>query len=281
MQKKTTHYPPISLAAAIYRDIESIRTQSPLIHNITNWVVMAITANALLSLGASPIMAHAKEELFDLSRKARALVLNMGTLDSAWVEIMRAALIHAKQFKTPVIFDPVGAGATTYRTHVAREFIQQIPPTVIRGNASEIIALASSESMGTKGVDSIHSPEQAVTVARQLVTRNPQRVIVISGPVDICVSADQQWHIYNGTPLMTRVTGMGCTASALIAAFCAVNPNPLAAALHAMAVMGIAGELAEQHAQGPQSFQTLFIDTLHQITEADIAEKLRVEPIQI
>jgi hydroxyethylthiazole kinase len=281
MQKKTTHYPPISLAAAIYRDIEAIRAQSPLIHNITNWVVMASTANALLSLGASPIMAHAKEELLDLSRKARALVLNMGTLDNTWVEIMNIALTHAQQYKTPVVFDPVGAGATGYRTQVAQDIIQQTPITVIRANASEIIALAGTDSVGTRGVDSIHNPEQALTAARKLLAVNPQRVIVISGAVDICISADQQWHIYNGTPLMTRVTGMGCTASALTAAFCAVNPNPLAAALHAMATMGVVGELAEQYAQGPQSFQMLFIDGLDQITEAALAEKLRIRSIEV
>jgi hydroxyethylthiazole kinase len=274
MQKSTP-----TLATEIYSDIQAIRTQAPLIHNITNWVVMSITANALLSLGASPIMAHAKEELFDLSRKARALVLNIGTLDSGLVEVMQAALIHAKQYKMPVVFDPVGAGATTYRTLVAKQLIQEMPPTVIRGNASEILALTSNEPVGTKGVESVHTPQQAVAVAKELVTRHPQRVVVVSGAVDICVSADQQWHIYNGSPMMTRVTGMGCMATAMIAAFCAVNPNPLKGALHAMATMGVVGELAAAHAPGPQSFQTQFIDILYYITEANIAEKLHVESV--
>lgn len=266
---------PTITAATVYADVEAIRKHAPLIHNITNFVVMQQTANALLAIGASPIMAHAEEEIINIINLANSLVINIGTLDATWVRVMEQAIQAAHKKNIPIILDPVGAGATPFRTQTVHKFLQINTPTVIRGNASEILSLASAHHT-TKGVDSRHSPQHALDAAQHIAQQN-QCVVVISGVIDICVSPQQQIHIYNGDTIMAKVTGMGCTATALIGAFCAINPNPLHAAAHAMIVMGITGEIAAQKSSGPGSFFPNFLDTLYHLTEKDIETKMRVE----
>ncbi|CAL7959150.1 Hydroxyethylthiazole kinase [Gammaproteobacteria bacterium] len=262
------------VARAVYEDLLNIRSKAPLVHNITNFVVMQSTANALLALGASPIMAHAEEELSDIINIAQSLVVNIGTLDLAWINAMRKAMQLAVLRKIPIILDPVGAGATRFRTKTVHQLIQQVSPTVIRGNASEIFSLIAVGS--TKGVDSVLSSEQSIDVASKLVAAY-NCVVVISGATDICLAANAKLSIKNGSALMTRVTGMGCIATALIAAFCAINSDAFAAATHAMIVNGIAGEIAATKANGPGSFQPIFYDTLYNLTEKDILEKIDIE----
>jgi hydroxyethylthiazole kinase len=263
----------ISVTCAIYEDILNIRKQAPLVHNITNFVVMQSTADALLALGASPIMAHAEEELSDIINIAQSLVINLGTLDAKWVNSMIKAMQLAFLRKIPIILDPVGSGATKFRTTSAKKLIRLISPTVIRGNASEICSLTGSAY--TKGVDSVLNPEQSVDAAIKLVTKH-NCVVAISGATDICLTIDKKLYIKNGSPLMTKVTGMGCIASSLIGAFCAVNPDPFAAATHAMIINSIAGEIAAARAKGPGSFQPIFYDTLYNITEKTILEKIKI-----
>lgn len=264
-----------NIALSVYQDIQSIRNKAPLIHNITNFVVMQQTANALLALGASPIMAHAEEELSDIMQIANSLVVNIGTLDSLWISAMHQAMRLACLRDIPIILDPVGVGATKFRTQTIRQLLKTAPPSVIRGNASEILALYAQENT-TKGVDSTHSSEQSLQAATHLVKIN-NCVVVVSGAVDICLAKNNQIKIYNGVPLMTKVTGMGCTASALIAAFCAVNPDVFSASIHAMITMGIAGEIAAKKAFGPGSFSAHFCDALYNMTEKDIVKKISVE----
>lgn len=261
--------------SAVYADIQAIRNSAPLIHNITNFVVMQQTANALLAVGASPIMAHAEDEIANIVQLTNALVINIGTLDSIWVNAMAQAMQVAKQRSIPIILDPVGAGATPYRTQTVHNLITIASPTVIRGNASEILALASN-LQATKGVDSTHGSEVAFEAAMQLAKKH-NNVITVSGAVDLCIAPQQQIRIYNGVPLMTKVTGMGCTATALIGAFCAVNSNFLHAAAHAMAVMGIAGEIAAEKAMGPGSLLIQFLDALYNLSVTDIKTRLRLE----
>jgi len=158
-------------AAQIYKSIEAIRKQAPIVHNITNYVAMNNTANALLALGASPVMAHAEEEVEEMVNIAQALVINIGTLSKPWIYSMFKALSHARKKGIPVILDPVGAGATTYRTQTARELINSVPPTIIRGNASEIMALYDDKSK-TKGVDSAASSDAAIDIAQKKNMRN-------------------------------------------------------------------------------------------------------------
>ncbi len=255
---------PTSIAA----DVAAIRKQAPLIHNITNYVAMNNSANALLALGASPIMAHAVEEVRTMVDLASALVINIGTLSTKWVEAMITAGEEAREKGKPIVLDPVGAGATPYRTEAALTLIELCRPAIIRGNASEIMTLAQEvvDSGQTKGVDSLATSSEALDAAVHLAIRT-SAVVIVSGAEDFITDGHHILSVKNGSPLMAKVTGMGCTASALTGAFAAVNANYLLAGAHAMAVMGIAGELAARTAQGPGTLQLYFIDTLYQLTE--------------
>lgn len=259
----------------IWRDIQRIREEAPLVHNITNYVVMNTTANALLALGASPVMAHAIEEVEEMVSHARALVINIGTLSATWVEAMVKAGQEAKQRGIPIVLDPVGSGATQFRTAVAQRLLREISPTIVRGNASEIRSLILT-GHGTKGVDSTHNPEEIRAEAREL-SISRQCVVSVSGPTDLIVARDSLIQVSNGHPMMPRITGLGCTATALTGAFASVNPSPLQAAAHAMVVMGIAGEMAAERAVGPGSFQMHFLDALYLLQESDIELRLRME----
>ncbi|MCR4410160.1 MAG: hydroxyethylthiazole kinase [Candidatus Saccharicenans sp.] len=261
-------------AQTVIRDLENIRRRAPLVHNITNFVVMNLTANALLSIGASPVMAHAVEEVEEMVGLASALVINIGTLSRHWVEAMGRAIRAAEKKKIPVVLDPVGAGATSFRTATARQLLESGPVAIIRGNGSEILALVNSGTR-TKGVDSLEGPEAAVEAGRQL-SHQYGCAVSISGPTDIVVRNGETIRVENGHPLMPRVTGLGCTASALTGAFAAVNPDSLEAAAGAMAVMGICGELAAGQARGPASFELHFLDWLHLIGEKEIKERLKI-----
>ncbi|GAB3808520.1 hydroxyethylthiazole kinase [Spirosoma humi] len=257
---------------AIWTDVERIRTQAPLIHNITNFVVMNNTANALLALGASPAMVHAPEEVEDFVSISSALVVNIGTLDATFVAGMRLAMRQARALGKPIVFDPVGVGATAYRNQVSEELLALAAPDIIRGNASEIMALAGLNAQ-TKGVDSLYGSEAAIDAARRLSSVWGS-VVVISGEKDYIIQHDQTAIVANGHPLMTKVTGMGCTATALTGAFAAVNANYFRAATHAMAVMGIAGELAVDKKPLPGSLQVNFLDALYELTETIITDRL-------
>jgi hydroxyethylthiazole kinase len=257
-----------------WNDIQKIRAEAPLVHNITNFVVMNTTANALLALGASPVMAHASEEVEEMVGIARALVLNIGTLSSVWIEAMLKAGRAARARAIPVVLDPVGAGATTLRTKTCKLLLEQVRPTIVRGNASEIRALTSIER-GTKGVDSTHGSEDALGAA-MLLSKQWGCVVVVTGAVDLVVQGDQLLRVANGHPMMTRVTGLGCTATALVGAFAAVNPDPLRAAAHAMVTIGIAGELAAERSAGPGSLQLQLLDVLYGLGEKDVADRARL-----
>ncbi|MBI9083751.1 MAG: hydroxyethylthiazole kinase [Desulfobacterales bacterium] len=257
----------------IWKDVEAIRTTAPLVHNITNYVVMNTTANALLAIGASPVMAHAVEEVEEMAGIAGALVINIGTLSPGWIKSMFLAMGKAKERGIPIVFDPVGVGATDYRTRTARDLIGVTAPTIIRGNGSEIMALGQADAK-TKGVDSTASSDSAMDTARDL-NRSTGSVICVSGETDHIISATETASVANGHPMMPRVTGLGCTATALCGAFAAVNPVPVAAATHAMAVMGMAGEMAVENAAGPGSFQVAFIDALYCMTAADIEKRFK------
>jgi hydroxyethylthiazole kinase len=254
--------------AKLWENLQKIRAEAPLIHNITNYVVMNTTANALLAVGASPVMAHAVGEVEVMVGYARALVLNIGTLSPAWVQAMLRAGRVARQRSIPIVLDPVGAGATPLRTDTALELLREVSPTVVRGNASEIRALGSQVG-ATKGVDSTDAVDSALEAAHTLANRHGL-VVSISGPTDIIVGRETVARVHNGHPMMTRVTGMGCTASALTGALLAVESSPALAATQAMVLGGIAGELAAARSQGPGSFQANFLDALYNLEQSDI-----------
>lgn len=255
-------------------NFRAVREQSPLVHNITNYVAMNFSANALLAIGASPVMAHAAPEVADMAQLAGALVINIGTLDEKWIESMIIAGKAKQQAGGPIVLDPVGVGATAYRTQTAWQIIEACHPTIIRGNASEIMALLHSD-VKSKGVDSSCSSTDAVDSAKKLAERTGA-VVVVSGEVDYITDGKQVETIRNGSAMMPRVTAMGCTASSMIGAFVAVHAhNPFEASLHAMAVMGIAGEMAAQQTKGPGSLLTHFIDTLYTLTETQLIDTLK------
>lgn len=262
--------------SSIWRSIENIRKTAPVIHNITNYVVMNSSANVLLAVGASPVMAHAAEEVVDMVNIASSLVINIGTLSREWVKSMFAAAGQASKRGIPIILDPVGAGATGYRTETAREFARTVRPAIIRGNASEIMALFE-ERAKTKGVDSLNASHDAVEAARSIHMAYGS-VVCISGETDYIIAEDYIVKVGNGHPMMTKVTGMGCAASALCGAFAAVDPDYVRAAAHAMAVMGIAGEMAAEEAAGPGTLEARFLDALYGLTSRDISQRLRMEP---
>ncbi len=254
-----------------------VRERRPLVHNITNYVVMNYTANTLLACGASPVMAHAVEEVEEMVSLAGALVLNIGTLSPSWIEAMLKAGKRANGLHIPVILDPVGAGATRLRSDSARRLIEGISIQVIRGNASEILSLAGEPSGArTKGVDSIHTvdqvPETVSTLAKELRT-----VLAVTGAVDLITDGDQTSRVMNGHEMMRWVTGTGCAATAIIGAFLAVCPIPLEAATAGLSYFGLAGEKAAAKASGPGSFQIELLDALYQMKEADLRTGAKIQ----
>ncbi len=262
-------------AENIWTAVMAIREKSPVVHNITNYVAMNNTANALLAIGASPVMAHAGEEMEEMVGIASALVINIGTLSREWVHSMFQAAEAARTKGIPIVLDPVGAGATSYRTKTARELIKAVPPGIIRGNASEIMALLEAD-VKTKGVDSLASSEEATTIGRELHAQCGA-VVCISGSTDYTIGDAGIVLTRNGGAMMTRVTGFGCTASVLCGAFAAVSADLFLAAAEAMAVMGIAGEIACSRSHGPGSLQMNFLDALYRISAGDILRLLKIE----
>ena len=249
-------------ARALWADIEKLRLAKPLVHNLTNYVVMNTTANALLALGASPVMAHAEEELEEFVAMAGAVVINIGTLDAGWIAAYRKAAAYAKQYQKPLVLDPVGAGATRLRTATCLELLGQGGLSLVRGNASEIASLAGTAG-ATKGVDSTLSSIGMEGHAQALINQYSVTVC-ISGAEDYVFGAGGiAYELAGGNPMLPLVTGMGCTATALCGAFMAVNPNVAQAAAHAMAVMNLASEQAAQTATGPGNLQAHLFNALH------------------
>ncbi|MGG4489273.1 hydroxyethylthiazole kinase [Metabacillus idriensis] len=259
--------------------LEQLRKEKPLVHNITNVVVTNFTANGLLAIGASPVMAYAKEEVADMAKIAGALVLNIGTLNEENVEAMLIAGKSSNNHNVPVIFDPVGAGATPYRTETARNIVKELSVAVVRGNAAEI-ANVVGENWAIRGVDSGDGEGDlialAVKAAKQLNT-----IAVITGEQDIVSDGATTYICKNGDSLLTKVTGAGCLLTSVIGAFCAVEKDYVLASAAALAVYGSAAELAaeETEHQGPGSFQIEFLNKLYQISAEDVQKLSALEEV--
>jgi hydroxyethylthiazole kinase len=262
-------------------NLTKVREQNPLVHNMTNEVVTNFTANGLLALGASPVMAYAIEEVADMAKIAGTLVLNMGTLNAGLVEAMIVAGRSANAHGVPVIFDPVGAGATAYRTETARRILKDVKISIIRGNAAEI-ANVIGESWEIKGVDSGsqaggNSELLAVKAAKKLDT-----VVVITGKEDVISDGENGYVIQNGHPILTRVTGTGCLLTSVIGAFAAVEQNLLTAGASALIFYGVAAELAVEGTggAGPGSFQIEFLNQLSKVSSSDIDRLGKIRKIE-
>ena len=250
-------------------NLHAIRRSKPLIHNITNFVVMNYTANALLACGASPVMAHAENEVEEMVSYAGSLVLNIGTLTDAWVAAMLKAGRKATALGKPIILDPVGSGATRLRTETAKSILAWTKVSVVRGNASEILSLAGRNA-ATKGVDSTDSIEDAGRAAG-LLARELGTTLAITGPTDIVTDGHRTLIVEGGHALMPYVTG-----TALVGAFHAVDPDPVSAAATALAFFGLAGERAGAKADGPGTFQIHLLDALYNLSPEDLAKGCRI-----
>ncbi|SNX68834.1 hydroxyethylthiazole kinase [Cereibacter ovatus] len=253
--------------------LATMRRTAPLVQCITNFVAMNVMANVLLAAGASPAMVHDPEEAAEFAAIAQALTINIGTPDPRWVEGMLAAAEGAARAGVPWVLDPVAVGATAFRRDIGARLLA-LRPGVIRGNASEILALAGAAARG-KGADSADPVAAAEDAARRLA-QTSGAVVAVTGPVDYVTDGARAFRIANGHPLMPKVTALGCSLTGVVGAFVAGQPR-LEATVAALACFGLAGEIAARAARGPASFQTAFIDALHAMTPDDLTLGARVE----
>jgi hydroxyethylthiazole kinase len=254
--------------------LRRLRERKPLVHQITNYVVMNETANATLALGALPVMAHAREEVEEMAALAGALVLNIGTLSPHWVDAMIAAGVAANEQGVPVVLDPVGAGATRYRTDTARRILDEVDVTVLRGNAGEVATLVGVDAE-VRGVESIAAGSDPGELARTAATRLGV-VASVTGAVDHVSDGDAVVAIANGHELLASITGTGCMASAVTGCFLAVAESPFDGAAEALVAFGVAGEDAARVAKGPGSFHVGLYDALAALDPATLSARARV-----
>ncbi|MBA0749483.1 hypothetical protein Gogos_003403 [Gossypium gossypioides] len=258
--------------------LSSVRSLAPLIQCITNFVSMDLTANTLLSAGASPAMLHSPNESPDFTPQVNALYINVGTLSDNWLPAMELAAQLASKLNKPWVLDPVAAGASRFRLKACLDLIS-LKPTVIRGNASEIIALAKASFASTKGVDSSHDSTDAVEAAKSLANSSGA-VVAVSGAVDFVTDGNRIVGARNGVPMMQKITATGCAVTALIAAFVAIDPShAMEATASALAVFGVAGELGMETARGPASLRTHLIDSLHGLDQTAVISGVKITAI--
>ncbi len=251
-----------------------LRQVQPVVHHLTNWVTIYDCAQVVKVLGASPVMAHAKEEVAQMAGLASSLVLNIGTLTPDFVEAMLLAARAANTKGIPVILDACGAGATGLRDESSFKLMNEARIDIVKGNASEIARLSGAQ-VRTKGVDAtqvdLDLPEMAQALACEW-----QSVVVITGAADIVAGQENLYLIHNGHPLMAHVVGTGCMATSVIGAFAAVEPDLAAAAAAALVCFGVAAEVAAQAASGPASFKEKLFDALFLLDEATLRKRMKL-----
>jgi hydroxyethylthiazole kinase len=253
------------------RTLRDLRERRPLVHQITNYVVMNETANATLALGALPVMAHAPQEVEEMAAAAGSLVLNIGTLSEPWIHAM---LLAGKAAKGPIVLDPVGAGATRYRTETAKRLLDALDITVLRGNAAELATLAGLEA-DIRGVESIGAADGA-EVARE-AAGSLGLVAAVTGPTDYVSDGERVLSVSNGHELLGTVSGTGCMSTAVTGSFLAVKPDsPLEAAAEALAAFGVAGEDAARDAKGPGTFHAALYDALYDLDPDTLDDRARI-----
>ena len=265
---------------------DQVREKSPLIHNITNYVTVNDCANMVLACGASPIMADDKEEVAEIQTICAGLNINIGTLNSRTIESMKIAGMRANELGHPAVLDPVGVGASTFRTSTANELLKTVKFTVIRGNISEIKTLAVGTGT-TKGVDADiadrvteENLDEAVAFVKRFAGRTGA-VIAVTGAIDLVADAKNAYCIYNGHPMMSSITGTGCQLSALTAAFVTANQeHPLEAAAAAVCAMGLAGEIAHKRLtpqDGNATYRNYIIDAIYHMDGDELERGAKFE----
>jgi hydroxyethylthiazole kinase len=259
--------------------LSTVRQRQPVVHAITNWVTASDVASALHAVGARPIMAFTPEEVKDIVSGADALVLNLGTPSPLRIESMLRAGHQAMMLGHPVIFDPVGVGASPFRMNASKRIVTELRLTVVKGNRAEI-GFLTGRGGKLAGIDAVTGPEDLLTAAEHL-SRTSGAVVAVSGPQDLIVFSGRKVIVENGHPMMARVTSLGCILTALIAAFAAVENDPMVATVGAIAFLGLAGEQAALQAKGPGTFKTTLLDILFTLTPEEMRQgiKLREETI--
>ena len=255
--------------------LERVRRQKPVVHHLTNWVTIYDCAQVVKTLGASPVMAHAREEAAEMAQIASALVLNIGTLTIDFVEAMKLAAQSANKKGIPVVLDVCGAGATALRDRKCLELLDQVRIGVIKGNASEV-ARVSGESVKTRGVDATEVGGDLILLAEKLADQH-KATVVITGKVDIATDGKTTYLVKNGHPMMTHLVGTGCMATSVIGAFAAVEPDLSLAAACALACYEIAAEVAAEKASGPASFKERLFDCLYTLDRETVDRMQRIE----
>lgn len=265
----------MNLSNQINESLNTIRKQSPLVHNLNNIVTMDLVANGLLAIGASPLMAHAPEETKEIINIANALSINIGTLDKAFIDACKIALHHAQEKNIPVVLDPVGTGATEFRTLSALNLLQQGGIKIIKGNASEILALSGNKPMLSKGVENTSTLEKALDFGK-ILAKEFNLCVVITGQQDAIISPSQLEKNDFGHPIMTKVTGMGCLLNSIIAAFAAIETDYFQAARQAVILFGICGQEAVKNLNPitPADFRNNFINQLYLMNQPTLQNYL-------
>jgi hydroxyethylthiazole kinase len=259
--------------------LSTVRQRQPVVHAISNWVTANDVASALHAVGARPIMAFTPEEVREIASGADALVLNLGTPSPLGIESMLRAGHQAVTLGRPVIFDPVGVGASPFRLNASKRIVTELPLRIIKGNRAEIGFLAEREGK-LAGIDAVTGPEDLLTAAEHL-SKTSGAVVAVSGAQDLIVFSKQKVIVENGHSMMARVIGLGCILTGLIGAFAAVENDALAAAVGAIAFFGLAGEQAALQAKGPGTFKTALLDILFTLTPEEMGQgiKLREEKL--
>jgi hydroxyethylthiazole kinase len=268
-----------TVAAEAARLVAAVREARPLVQLITNLVSMDLAANVLLAAGAAPAMVSAPEESPEFVRRAAALVINTGTLSAASAHAMETATTAARTHGVPWVLDPVGAGGTKFRDETICKLLRH-RPAVIRGNASEILAVArlaglTQEAGAPRGVDSAHDTSEVEALAQKLA-RHGLCIVAATGAVDVVTDGRMLVRLANGSPMMTKVTALGCALTGYVGAFIGLGVAPFTATVSALGAYAVAGDIAAEHAAGPASFRTAFIDALYALDATDITTRLRI-----
>lgn len=258
-----------------YGLLKKIRTQKPVIHHLTNWVTIYDCAQVVKVLGASPVMAHAPEEMDDMTGIASALVLNIGTLTVDFVESMKKAVVRANQKNIPVVLDVCGAGATRLRDEKCFELLDAGQISVIKGNASEIARMRGL-SVQTRGVDAGSFNDDWKDIAVNLAKAR-RSIVVMTGREDIITDSRQTYIVKNGDAMMANIVGTGCMAASVIGTFAAVEPDLCCAAVAGLVCFEIAAEHAVKRSGGPGTFKEQLFDAIYHLTKDDLLKEQKVE----
>lgn len=259
----------------VFSLLKKIREQKPVVHHLTNWVTIYDCANIVKVLGASPVMAHAKEEVAEMAKIASALVLNIGTLTTDFIEAMKIAAKSANEKGIPVVLDACGCGATELRNNKTFELLKEVRIDILRGNASEI-AKAAGEDVRTKGVDVAKVEKDLIEIARY-AARKYKCTIVITGKEDIISDGKQLFIVKNGHEMLTHVVGTGCMATSVIGTFAAVERGLSLAAAAGLVCFGIAAECAAKDSHGPATFKERLFDCIFNLNKKTIDKMQKVE----